>query len=62
MGDGSGQSWPEWRVHIGWLVDRHNIRKSKQAFYAQCVFRHINKAVRREHDGGGAWTGRSDSN
>lgn len=36
------------------LVDRHNIRKSKQAFRAQGLFRHIDKAVRREHRGG-AW-------
>lgn len=45
----------------GRLVDRHNIRKSKQAFRAQRLFRHINKAVRREH-GGRRVDGSGDSN
>lgn len=49
-------------MHTGGLVDRHNIRKSKQAFYVQCLFRHINKAVRSESNGGGPGTDGSDSN
>lgn len=57
MAGGGGKSRPERRVHVGGLVDGCNIRKSKQAFYAQCLFRHINKAVRRESSGGDAWTG-----